>query len=54
MAIHRIRVSHPKGRFAFTGLFKNSLEAFDQTIADYPFASAVSIIFIKRQTRQAT
>ena len=49
MAIFRIRVSLPTGRLAFTGLFKDSNEATRQTMADYPAACAISIIFIKRQ-----
>ncbi len=54
MAIFRIRVSLPTGRFAYTALFKDSKEATRQTMADYPAATAIAIIFIKRQGRAAT
>lgn len=47
MNIFRIKVSLPgRPRFAFTGLFKDSFEATFQAQADWPDATAISVIHI--------
>lgn len=51
MCIFRIKVSVPnRPRFAFTGLFKDSFEAAFQAQADYPTATAISVIHITGAT----
>lgn len=47
MNIFRIKVSIPgRTRFAFVGLFKDAFEAAFQAQADWPEASAISVIHI--------
>lgn len=47
MSIFRIKVSLPgHTRIAFTGLFKNGFEAAFQAQADWPGATAISVIHI--------
>lgn len=47
MSIFRIKVSRPnRPRFAFTGLFKDGFEAAFQAQADWPDATAISVIHV--------
>jgi len=48
MAIFRIKVALPTGKFSYSGIFHDSQEAFNQTEADFPFACSITVIFIKR------
>ncbi len=47
MNIFRIKVSLPgRPRFAFTGLFASGFDALLQTLADWPEATGISVIYI--------
>ena len=51
MAIYRIHLTLADGQRAdYTALFASSEEAVDQTIADFPDARAVSVLFICRRS----
>lgn len=41
MSIFRITVITAKGRLSFSGLFKSSCEAVEQTMADWPEAKSI-------------
>ena len=41
MAIYRITEIAAKGRLSFSGLFKSSCEAVEQTMADWPEAKSI-------------
>lgn len=49
MAIFRIKVALPTGKFDYTGIFHDSQEAYRQTEADYPSARSIVVLFVKRQ-----
>ena len=48
MAIYRITVITVQWRLSFSGLFKSSCEAVEQTLADFPEARSVAAMFIRR------
>ena len=44
MAIYRITVITAQWRLSFSGLFKSSCEAVEQTMADWPEAKSIAVI----------